>query len=143
MRGKGPAALMLGWLAWGCSDPDVPEHDVFVSSDCSGASQSARFRFPETDFETSCSGGILSGWCTTNESVGVKQSGDLEVESFVLTGLEETGPQRYELTLPEDDGGHGAWCGWYVNASLEPTEGAVTKCYFGEVLCYAELSVDR
>jgi hypothetical protein len=143
MRGKGLAALMLGSLVVGCSDPDVPEHDVFVSSDCSGVSQSARFRFPETDFETNCSGGILSGWCTTNESVGVKRSGDLEVERFVLTGLEESGPQRYELTLPDDEGGKGTWCGWYVDADLQPTEGAVTQCYYGSAPCSAEIDVDR
>jgi hypothetical protein len=138
MRAQGLAALVLASLASGCSDPDVPEHRALVSSDCSGATQSARFLFPETDFETSCSGSILSGSCTTNESVGVKQSGDLEVERFVLTGLEETGPQRYELTFPD-----GTWCGWYVNAELETTEGPITDCYFGEHLCSAELHVDR
>ncbi len=143
MSGKGRAVLLVGLLALSCSDPDVPEHEVFVSSDCSGTSESARFRFPETDFETNCSGGILSGSCTTNRSVGVKLSGDLAVESFVLTGLEETGPQRYELTLPDEQGGRGTWCGWYVNAELEPTEGAVTQCYFGAALCYAELDVER
>jgi hypothetical protein len=143
MRGKGLTALLLGLSGAGCSDPDVPEHEVSVSSDCSGVSQSARFRFPETDFETNCSGGILSGWCTTNDAVGVKQSGDLEVESFVLTGLEDSGPQRYELTFPDEEGGKGTWCGWYVNANLEPVEGAVTKCYFGSGPCSAEIDVDR
>jgi hypothetical protein len=133
---------LLGLLALGCSDPDVPEHDVFVSSDCSGVSQNARFRFPDTDFETNCSGSLLSGWCTTNEAVGVKKSGDLEVERFVITGLEESGPQRYELTLPDDDGGRGTWCGWYVNEGLELTEGPVTKCYYSSAPCSAELRVD-
>jgi hypothetical protein len=138
MRARDLALLLACVLALGCADPDVPEHRALVSTDCNGASQSARFLFPETDFETSCSGGILSGWCSTNESVGVKQSGDLEVERFVLTGLEETGPQRYELTLPD-----GTWCGWYVNAELEPYDGPVTRCYYSESLCSAELRVDR
>ena len=137
MRGQG-TALLLAFLAGGCGDPDVPEHRVLVSTDCNGAPQSARFRFPETDFETSCSGGILSGTCTTDKSVGVKQSGDLEVESFVLSGLEETGPVRYELILLD-----GTWCGWSVNAELEPDEGPVTRCYYSDSLCSAELDVDR
>ncbi len=57
----------------------------------------------------------------------VKQSGELEVERFVLTGLEESGPQRYELTLAD-----GTWCGWSVNAELEPYEGPVTRCYYSK-----------
>lgn len=137
MRAQGPA-LLLAFLASGCADPDVPEHRALVSTDCNGATQSARFLFPETDFETSCSGGILSGSCTTNESIGVKQSGELEVRRFALTGLEETGPQRYELTLPD-----GTWCGWYANEELELVEGPVTRCYYSDTVCSAELRIDR
>ncbi len=60
----------------------------------------------------------------------------------MITGLEESGPQRYELTPPDDDGGRGTWCGWYVNEGLELTEGPVTKCYYSSAPCSAELRVD-
>lgn len=126
---------------------DVPEHDVLVTSDCNGPVRSARFHFEALDFETNCSGGLFSGTCSTNEGVGSRRSGDLEVQDFVLEGTEDFGPSRYVLTMPKkapnyDDAYQAyVWCGWYVNESLEPEEGKHQSCYFSAEPCWAEIEV--
>jgi hypothetical protein len=129
---------------------DVPEHDVVITSDCNGPVRSGRFHFDALDFETSCSGGILSGSCSTNVGIGKQISGDLEVDQLILEGLEEFGPSRYVLTLPRDQEPMATdldlhpfiWCGWYVNESLEPEEGKRQDCYYSPSPCWAALDVE-
>jgi hypothetical protein len=139
---------MIALFAAACTH-QVPEHEVLVTSDCNGPVRSARFQFDAMDFETNCTGGFLEGSCETNEGVGRRLSGDLEVHRFTLEGLEEFGPSRYVLTLPKSEDPSGTandvygdiWCGWYVDESLEPEEGSRQPCYYAPRACWAEIEV--
>jgi len=130
-----------------CGDPDVPEHEVRVTSDCSGDVKWALFHFAAIDFETSCSGGLFESTCSTNVGHGERRSGTLTVHDFTLEGLETSGPSRYVLELPrseaasDDDFRPFIWCGWYVDASLHPTEGKRQDCYYSAEACWAEIEV--
>jgi hypothetical protein len=85
--------------------------------------------------------------------MGTKLSGDLEVEHFVLQGLEDEGPTRYELTLPppplEDENSSSGsahsytWCGWDVTGDLELEDGPHTDCYYAGAPCSADLQIER
>lgn len=138
--------LLVSACCVGCSH-DVPEHDVVVSSDCSGASQSARFHFEATDFSTNCTGGLLSGTCSTNEAKGQKVSGELDSAELVIEGWEDFGADRYELRLRPPSAADIApyepiRCSWAVDESLELTDGDVTPCYVSSQPCEARIDIE-
>jgi len=133
----------LIFLTFGCGH-DVPEHDVVVSSDCSGTLQSGRFHFEAWDYDQSCSGDWMNGNCQWDDEPAKKLSGDLEPERFVLQGYEGEGASQYVLWLnPPVAGGELIWCGWYTTDDLELKEGSHTACYFSETPCTADLRVER
>ncbi|HKU36990.1 MAG TPA: hypothetical protein VJR89_02550 [Polyangiales bacterium] len=142
--------LLIGYVCAACGH-QVPDHDVVVTSDCRGETETARYHFDAMDFETSCSGGLLTGECNTNSGTGRLLSGDIGAVDFFLTGLEEFGPSRYETSIVP--AGHSAdeykvfdpnhrliWCGWYVDENLNQTEdGDERSCYYAD--CSAEIEV--
>jgi hypothetical protein len=143
--------LLLGVsLVLGCA-ADAPAHDVLIVSNCNGPERSGRFHFPDTDFETHCSGGLLSGSCTTNFASGTRVEGEIEISSLRLTGLEEFGPSRYELTFEHPEGDYDpspyGWrpieCYWYRddNEPKYDDVGELHDCYFSARGCWAELDM--
>jgi hypothetical protein len=140
-------------FALGCSEPQVPSHDVVVTSDCRGQPETARYHFSEMDFETTCFGGLLSGSCDTTYDEGQLVWGDIGALYFRLAGTEEFGPSRYELEVVP--AGHTAaeyvvfdpdnrtiWCGWYVDADLHLLpDDAEPSCYYTPMPCSVELDV--
>jgi len=130
-------------LTCGCA-PDVPEHDVILSSDCSGTLQSGRFHFEAWNYDQACSGDFLNGTCEYDDEPARKLSGDLEPERFVLRGYEGEGASQYVLWLnPPVAGDELIWCGWYTTADLELKEGSAAPCYFSETPCSADLRIER
>ena len=130
-------------LTFGCAH-DVPEHDVVVSSDCSGTLQSGRFHFEAWDYDQHCSGDWLNGDCQNDDEPAHKLSGELEPERFVLEGYEGEGASRYVLWLnPPVEGDQLIWCGWYTTEDLELKEGSHTACFFSKTPCSADLHVQR
>ena len=103
-----------------------------------------------------CTGGLIfEGQCDSNVPSGKKLSGDLEVENFLLQGLEDTGPTYYRLNLAwqrQDDGDDGASpsyqptyqpsCMWYVTPELELQDGPRTLCHHAPAPCFAELVIE-
>lgn len=138
--------LLIGCVCTGC-ESQVPEHDVIVTSDCRGETETARFHFDDLDFETSCSGGFLTGWCYTNSGKGRLVSGDIGAPELILDGWEEFGPSSYEATIvseeqspdgdPED---RTIRCSWAVDANLAQTFPDQQHCYPD---CSAEIEVVR
>ncbi len=139
--------LILTPFVVSCAGHDVPDHDVVITSDCNGPTRSGRFHFDAFDFDTQCSGGILSGSCTSNIGHGILTEGDLEIESLELTGWSHAGPFRYELTMPPTISTTSyqnyIWCGWYVNDDLELTTTAKQDCYFATAGCWAQLDIQK
>ena len=130
-------------VTFGCAH-DVPEHDVVVSSDCSGTLQSGRFHFEAWDYDQYCSGDWLNGSCQDDDEPASKLSGDLEPERLVLQGYEGEGASRYVLWLnPPVAGDALIWCGWYTTEDLELKEGSHAACFFSETPCSADLRVQR
>jgi len=139
------AAFLLPILVVAGCGHDVPEHDVVITSDCNGPLRSGRFHFDAFDFDTQCSGGILSGTCTSTIGHGILTEGDLKINALELTGMSHFGPSRYELTLPPTVSNYPVedyiWCGWYVNDDLELTQAAKHECYFATTGCSAQLEI--
>ena len=130
----------------------MPEHDVVITSDCRGENETARYHFEAFDFETSCSGGLLTGSCNTTIGEGVLVSGNVGAIYLRLTGTDTFGASRYESEIVP--AGHSAseykvfdpknrpvWCGWHVTEDLEREKQEEGPCFYAD--CSAEIEIRR
>jgi hypothetical protein len=153
-RKLGCAPLLLGLLLASCADPDAPEHDVLIRSNCNGDERTGVFHFPDTDFESHCSGGLFSGDCSSTRVEATQLDGDLVINQMVLSGSSEDS-MRYELLLDHPEGDvdpypapgthetHPIYCSWYRfddNPALSEV-GKRTDCYYSGNQCWAELTM--
>ncbi len=125
---------------------DVPAHTVQIVSNCNGPERVGLFRFPESNFDTSCSG---DGWdCESSSPVADRISGDLEVRRLRLEGFEHSGPFAYWVTFdrPENDIAPYPYewvdfiqCRWFTYDDQHDEVGERHDCFYSR--CSAELSI--
>lgn len=145
MRTHLTALLVLACSTSACGT-HVPEHTVWLVSDCNGPERAGLFRFPATNFVTTCSGEEW-GDCSTSSAVASQISGELEVQRLELEGYEYSGPFAYRVRFdyPADAPPRAEYgvldyieCRWSTSDEHDEV-GEVQDCYRSQ--CQAQLSV--
>jgi hypothetical protein len=131
----------------------VPAHEVDVWCDCSGEPLRGRYAFDDHSFETTgCSGGFLTGSCSTTIAEGRRVAGDNVVERIYITGYERSELYEYELMIRPQPGqivdAPGASdarirCTVYRDdeTGAHSSLGEKVDCYFSKTPCQARVDI--